>query len=112
MPTVNVYYSEDAQAERFDTGTTARLRVFVAERLTCGDITLVPGEVTIRLIKVHSASQMMGDIEFDVHAHEFAERVERQDELCREIVAFVKDELGVASDPKAWLVLSQLGHSV
>jgi hypothetical protein len=73
---------------------------------------LSPEEVSIRLVVVHPQSRMMGDVEMDVHVHEFPERVERQDELCREFAAYIRDNLGIATEPRVWLVLSQLGHSV
>lgn len=112
MPTINIYSANPDAFERFDAAATKDLRTFIAERLSCGDIALSADEVSVRLVTVHPASRMMGDVEADIHAHEFSERMDRQDELCREIAMYLRDDLQLASEPRVWLVLSQLGHSV
>src|SRR5688572_3249021 len=111
MPTANVYSASSVLFERFDAKVVMKLRTFLAERLSCGEISLSPEEVSVRLIAVHPKSEIMGDVEMDVHAHEFPDRIERQDELCLEFAAYIQEDLGVADDPRVWLVLSQLGHS-
>ena len=111
MPTAN-FYVRNTHVRRFGDEAQRQFREFAAKRLTCGDIALRPEEISIRLIRVDESSLMMGELELDMHAHEFAERVERQDQLCQELAAFLQDELQLSDDVKVWLVLSQLGHSV
>ena len=45
------------------------------KQLTCGDIQLKPDEITLRFINT-PAKGMIGDIELEISAHTFKERVE------------------------------------
>ena len=86
----------------------AGLKAYVAEQLTCGDIALTPDEVSVRFVEVQGGS-MLGDVEAEIVAHAFPERVARQDEICRNIMRYL-EERGLER-PKVWLMLGELGHS-
>lgn len=108
MPTVNFYFQEDRtnELERL----IPDLKQFLAEKLTCEDIKLTPREISIRLIKI-SGGQMIGDTEIEISAHSFPERVEKQDEICMEVMNYLKEKAPYLGDTKVWLKLSELGHS-
>lgn len=108
MPTVNVYYSTEDQSAALGE-LTAELKAFAAEVLTCNDIQLNTDEITVRLIQV-IGSGMLADIELEITAHAFNERIEKQDKICLNIRKFLKQKLDV-KEVRVWLLLPQLGHS-
>jgi hypothetical protein len=108
MPTVNAFYFNEEHADSFN-NLNDELKEFVAEALTCGDITLDSNEVSVRLIKV-SGSGMLADIELEITAHAFDERIKKQDVICLDVRKFLKDKLAV-NEIRVWLLLPQLGHS-
>jgi hypothetical protein len=69
MPTVNVYHKE----KDFTTldAVVPKLKVYLADKLTCGDIKLREDEVSVRLITVQGRG-MLGNVELDITAHEFS----------------------------------------
>jgi hypothetical protein len=85
------------------------LKRLVAAELTCGDITLNSNEVSIRLIQV-SGKGILANIELEITAHAFDERIEKQDKICLAVREFLKAKL-TANEIRVWLILSQLGHS-
>lgn len=109
MPTVNIYSLKEASIEGLQT-LTLNLKIFLAEKLTCGDIKLTPEEISIRFINV-SGGEMIGDVELEITAHAFPERVKKQDEICLDVMNYIKEKLPSAGDIKVWLKLCELGHS-
>ncbi len=109
MPTANVYYTKLDQKNAVER-ITSDLKTFIAKELTCGDISLDPKEVSVRPIKVEG-SGMIGDIEVEVKAHAFQERVENQDGFCLDLERFLERRTGIRN-VKTWLILSELGHSM
>jgi hypothetical protein len=109
MPAVNLFFNDDKYVERLEK-ITPSLKQFVADQLTCKDINLGPGEITVRLL--HSAgSGMLAKVELDIYAAPYQERVEKQDEICRDVRQFILDHVDALEDAKAWLILTELGHS-
>ena len=108
MPTVNVFYSNEDAVSKFDK-ITAELKQYVAEQLTCGDITLDSNEVSVRLLN-SKGDGMLAPVEIEINAAAFSERVEKQDEICLNIQEFLIDKLQI-TDVNVWLILSELGHS-
>ena len=109
MPTVNVYFQKPEDFLALDR-LTSQMKNYFASSLTCGDIRLSPEEVSVRYIEA-KGNGMIGNVELEIKAHAFPERVVRQDELCREAVAYIEKEAPSVAPVKAWLQLSELGHS-
>lgn len=86
------------------------LKELVAKELTCGDIQLKTDEITIRLVET-PAKGMIADIELEIFAHAFKERIEKQDEICMTIRNHILKNVPELKDVRVWLVLSELGHS-
>ncbi len=86
------------------------LKVFVAKELTCVNIDLDPDEVSVRLIKVDGEG-MIGDLEVEVNAYAFKERVKKKDEFCVNLTNYLTRTTGMRN-VKTWLILSELGHSM
>lgn len=110
MPTVELYY-RNKNHELQIADAIDPLKVFIAEKLTCGDISLAPEEVSIRGIHIALSKGMIADVELDITAAPFQERVDRQDEISLDVQAFTKDLVPDADDVKVWLKLHELGHS-
>ncbi len=109
MPTVNLFYRNHDHEPQI-TQAMSPLKIYIAEQLTCTDISLTPEEVSIRAL--HSLGNgMIADIEMDMTAAPFAERVEQQDEICLNVQAFAKEKIPAADEVKVWLNLHELGHS-
>ena|SRR6185437_15669976 len=110
MPTVNTYFEDEGLVPKLD-AITPDLKIVVADQLTCGDRALQPYEVTVRKI-LSLGRGMMADVEMDIYAAAYKDRVDRQDEICRFIRGFVLDKLEAINDVQVWLPLSELGHSI
>ncbi|HVQ44264.1 MAG TPA: hypothetical protein VMT30_04845 [Candidatus Saccharimonadia bacterium] len=109
MPILNAYYTSPEQLRIMEEMTPA-IKQFVAAQLTCGELSLSPGEVTVRLMQVEG-SGMIGDVEIDMVAHEFQERVEDQDGICQRVKAYLEQASPGLGEVRVWLNLGQLGHS-
>ena len=109
MPTVNLFYRNHEHEPQI-VQAISPLKRCIAEQLTCGDISLTPEEVSIRAL-YSLGNGMIADIEMDITAAPFAERVERQDEICLDVQAFAKEKIPEANEIKVWLNLHELGHS-
>jgi len=109
MPTVNVYYKN---RNNFDALVSfiPKLKEYIADKLSCGDKELTSDEISIRLISV-DGDAMIGSIELEITAHAFKERVDRQDEICREVREYIMKEIPSLGDVRVWLKLCELGHS-
>jgi len=110
MPTVDLYYRKH-EHEVHIADAIDPLKDFIAKKLTCGDIALSPEEVSIRGKYVALGRGMIADIEMDITAASFQERVERQDEISLEVQAFARSQVPESDDVKVWLNLHELGHS-
>ena len=86
------------------------VKKFIAEKLSCGDKKLTTEEVSIRLINVRGDG-MIGDVEIEVTAHAFKERVEKQDQICLDIAEYIGEKDKTFGGVKVWLKLVELGHS-
>ena len=106
MPTINIYHQN--KAEEFE-GVVEKLKTFVAEKLSTNDKRLSSEEISIRLINVEG--KMIGDVELEITAHAFPERVERQDDICNEVRQFIQKEYPSLGEVRVWLILAELGHS-
>jgi len=109
MPTVNVYFQNQDDFSAMNR-ITAQMKNYFADSLTCGDIKLTPEEVSVRYVK-SEGNGMIGNVEIEIKAHAFPERVARQDEICRDAVTYIEKEVPSVAPVKAWLQLSELGHS-
>jgi hypothetical protein len=110
MPTVNLYYIKKEHEPQI-TDAIKPMKVYIAQKLTCGDISLTPEEVSIRVVYIALSKGMIADIEMDITAASFQERVDKQDEICLDVQAFTKTRVPDADDVKVWLNLHELGHS-
>ena len=54
---------------------------------------------------------MMADVELDITAANFRDRVDNQDQICLDIQAYVKQQIIGISKVNVWLNLHELGHS-
>lgn len=110
MPTVNLYYrSKDNETEI--AASVKPLKTYIAKKLTCGEIDLSPDEVSIRLLHVELGDGMMADVELDITAANFSERVDSQDSICLDVQAYIKQQIPSVSKVNVWLNLHELGHS-
>ena len=110
MPTVNIYYKNDADSSSLCM-LADKLKAYLASELTCSNITLDKHEISIRLVKVGQEGPL-GEIELDITAHAFAERIERQDAICRNTKRYLEKAAPSLGNIRVWLHLCQLGHDV
>lgn len=109
MPTANVYFSSE-KVDKDLLDLSVKLKPFLADKLTCGEIKLNENEISVRLVKV-LGSAMIENLEIEITAFSFPERVEKQDQICLEVRDFIKKEYPDLGEVKVWLILSELGHS-
>lgn len=108
MPTANIYFSGQDNVEEFQ-ALVPDLKTYLAQELSCGDISLTSEEVSIRFV-TNAGPHMIGDIEMQVSAHAFQERVDKQDQICLSAMKWLQERTGL-QNIKVWLQLSELGHS-
>lgn len=109
MPTVNIYFLERTNTKDLQS-LISDLKTFLAEKLTCGDIKLTPEEISVRFIYI-SGGKMIGNVELEITAHAFPERVKKQDKICLDVMNYIKEKVPSVGDVKVWLKLCELGHS-
>lgn len=109
MPTVNVYHKSKSDSAAL-LPFISKLKVYIANKLTCGDKELTSDEISIRFITVEGDA-MVGNVELEITAHAFKERVDKQDEICREVREYLMKEVPSLGDIRVWLKLCELGHS-
>ena len=109
MPTLNIYFCKEEKEKELEQ-LSIKLKSFVVKELSGEDIALTPEEISIRLIPV-KGMYMIGDIEVEIKAHAFPDRVKKQDEICNTIRKFIEEEYSTAGKVRVWLQLSELGHS-
>jgi len=110
MPIINTYYSSDAQKD-ICLKLVHNLKQEAATLLSCGDITLEPSEVSVRLIETHPKGLISRGVEIEIFAHAFKERVEKQDEICLKVREYLMKAAPELGDVRVWLMLAELGHS-
>lgn len=108
MPTVNFFYQKDSHCSQLSE-LSQDIKAHIASELTCGDIQLDPSEVSVRLIQ-SKGSGMIADLEVEITAHAFQERIDKQDEICLNIRKYLLEKVS-DTDIRVWLLLPQLGHS-
>lgn len=109
MPLITIHTSNDEQ-EKFLSKILDELRIFTAKELSCGDRTLVPEEMSIRVSR-SSLSKPIADIEIVIIAASYKERVDNQDKICLDIKKFLTKKCNNTYSFFIWLQLSELGHS-
>jgi hypothetical protein len=105
MPTVNFFYQNDSQRDQLSE-LCQELKTYLASELTCK---LDSSEISIRLIRSEGPG-MIAEIEVEITAHAFQERIVKQDDICLDIRKYLLEKLP-ATDIRVWLLLPQLGHS-
>ncbi|HEX7542574.1 MAG TPA: hypothetical protein VF385_00625 [Patescibacteria group bacterium] len=108
MPTVNIFCKKEDNNQL--SNLLIDLKIFLAKKLTCGDIKLSPKEISIRIINIEG-NNMIGKVELEIKAHAFKERIEKQDEICNDIRKYIMNKNKSSNDVRVWLILSELGHS-
>lgn len=108
MPSVNIYTDRNKISPL--EGILPELRETVARELSCGDRKLASEEVSLRIL-IPDASLRIADTELEIKAHNYAERVKRQDEICLSIREYIEKTCPKAGSVYVWLQLSELGHS-
>ena len=108
MPTVNFFSTSSAQKELI-LKQLSQFKVNLVASLSCSDIKLDEKEISIRIIQ-SDKSGMIANLEVEITAHAFEERIQKQDEICLEFRECVM-ELIPGVDVRVWLLLPQLGHS-
>ena len=109
MPTINIYYKSDSDSRKLQP-FIPKLKKYLAEKLTCGDIKLTPAEISIRFI-LTQGGEMIGNVELEITAYAFPERVEKQDEICNEVRQYIQENYPSIGEVRVWLILAELGHS-
>lgn len=109
MPTVNIFFIKKSTIHQLQ-ALNPQLKKYITEKLSGASRTLTPSEISIRYIQTQG-SGMIADIELEITAHAYPERVKNQDRICLEIAHFIKKQIPAVKDVEVWLKLSQLGHS-
>lgn len=108
MPSVNIY--TDLNRVSHLESILPGLREVIARELSCTERKLGADEVSLRVL-IPEASLRIGTTEIEINAHNYAERVKRQDDVCKSVKAYIKSECPRAGLTYVWLQLSELGHS-
>lgn len=106
MPAVNLYWA----TEKISQEQIILLKQYIAELLSCHDRVLDSSEISIRVINT-SVQHMIADIECDIYAYNYPERIEKQDEICNKIREYLLQHTQWLTDARVWLILSELWHS-
>ncbi len=109
MPTINIYYSKVENFKKLDK-IKLKIKDYFAEKLSCGAIKLTAKEISIRFVLVKGKG-MIGDVELEINAHAFQERIKNQDKICLDAMEYIKNQIPSIGNVKVWLQLSELGHS-
>ena len=109
MPTVNVFLASQEHQELLMTHCDG-LKELLARELSCDERELQPNEISVRVIRTVSRKGMLADVELDITAAAYHERVTRQDNICSLVSAWFRNIAGI--EVKTWLALSELGHSM
>ena len=77
MPTVNVYFNKEEECQKF-APIVLKLKEFLAEKLSGSSIKLTSKEISVRFLSVLGGA-MIGNIELEITAHAFKERIDKED---------------------------------
>ena len=69
-----------------------KMKTYFAEKLSCGAIKLTTDEISIRFILANGKG-MIGDVELEISAHAFLEKIKNQDKICLDTVDFMKKRI-------------------
>jgi len=72
-------------------GLIPKLKIYLADLLTCNNIKLTPGEISIRLIKTFG-NGMIGAVEVEIVANAFPQRIKNEDQICLDVRKFIQTE--------------------
>jgi len=109
VPTINIYFQNDNYASDLE-ALTNELKIFVADKLTCGDRKLNSNEISVRLLQ-SGGKGMLAKVELEITAAPYKERVEKQDQICLDVRQFILEHVENLDDAQVWLSLNELGHS-
>ena len=109
MPVVNVNYQRTEDLLQLD-AKTRTLTQYFSEALSCTERKLKPNEISLRYHKVEG-NGMLRNVEFDIMAFAYPERVKRQDEICRDARVFIEKEVPSVAPVYVFLQLSEFGMS-
>lgn len=109
MPSVNVFLTSKEHQQLLLTHCDG-LKELLARELSCDERELQPNEISVRVIRTVSRKGMLADVELDITAAAYHERVTRQDNICSLVSAWFRNIAGI--EVKTWLALSELGHSM
>lgn len=110
MVTVDIYYSrEESDIERADADSISGIQTSIANILSCSDKQLDAGEVSVRIIRSNSSTGMLEPFEVSITSHNYAELMQKKDEICKEIRSYFATSFDTAA--KVWLKLCWLGYS-
>ena len=104
MPIVNIY-AEKSSHEKI-VADQLLIRQKVSQELAAPELLIDESHISLRVIE--AAGYKMGDIEFEIFAHEFPVRVINQDNISAGLRDFFEKLWG--KDVRVWLILSQLGY--
>jgi hypothetical protein len=108
MPTVNFYSKKEVKLSSFD---VLGIKKKVAAKLSGSSRKLKSNEVSIRLIRVSPSSDMIGDLEVEILAHKYGERIKNSDKLATEIASYIQEKVKGYHKVRVWLELPELGHT-
>ena len=109
MPTINIFYKDKTKEKELGQ-LTSQLKSYIAEKLSNKDMQLSLKEISVRLIKVDGGN-MIGEVELEITAHAFPERIAKQDEICNEVREYIQKAYPSIGKIRVWLILAELGHS-
>ena len=107
MPAINIYSHDRI----FDTAFVDWLKRLTIKLLSCDNLTLQVGHISVRPISVSETTYMIAPIECDIFAASFDDRIKRQDEICNGIRLYFLENISWIEDVRVWLSLSELWHS-
>ena len=110
MPLITIHTSSKEQTE-FIENIANELAQFSCDQLSCGDRTLDPSEMSIRVIE-STYARPIGEIELIIMVYSYGERVKKQDDICFAYKKYLVEKSEGKFDFFVWLQLSELGHSV
>jgi hypothetical protein len=109
MPLANIY-CPDPKIKGKINGHLKDIQAAIAKALSYSESKLSPDDIRIRGIHLDFNSDNIAQIEIDIFAYDFKERVEREDEIAKEIEAEIK-KIVCYPDVKVFPIFCKIGHS-
>jgi len=108
MPSINIYTDRKrvSSLKKF----LPELGEFTARELSCSDRVLNKNEISLRILPTETSLQI-ANTELEIKAHNYSERVKRQDDICFSVKDYIEKRCPEAGSVYVWLQLSELGHS-